>query len=190
MSQTPALRRAAAAIAAIAAVVALAGCYPRLDWRDVRPDCARGFCDFVASFPGRIVSATRDVPVAGTPLPLTLHVVTVDRTTFAVGAFVLHGPADAAAARAVLERKLLDDVGATDGARTSIVLHGADRGDVPAEAFVADGTRGGERWRAAARFAERRDHLVEALVIGPADALDRPSGRQAVETFLTSLRLD
>ncbi len=179
-----------ARLAGLSALLALAGCYPRLDWRDVRPDCTKGFCDFVASFPGRVASATRDVAVDGRPLPLTLHVVTVDGLTFAVGAFELGPAGDAAAARGLLEKKLLDDVGASTGTRTPIVLHAGDRAEVPGEAFEADGNRDGERRHAAARFAARRGHLVEAVVIGPADDLAKPRGRQAVETFLTSLRLD
>ncbi len=185
MSQTRAFRRCW-----VVALVAVAGCYPKLDWRDVRPDCAKGFCDFVASFPGRVVSATRDIAVGARPLPLTLHVVSVDRVTFAVGAFDLGAGGDATAARAVLEQKLLDDVGAASGTRTPLVLHAADRAAVPAEAFEAEGSRGTERWRAAARFAVRRGRVVEAVVIGPADDLVKPTGRQSVETFLTSLRLD
>ncbi len=50
--------------------------------------------------------------------------------------------------------------------------------------------QGGRAWRAQARFVERKKRLVEIVVIGPADELAKSSGRQAVETFFTSLRLD
>ena len=43
---------------------------------------------------------------------------------------------------------------------------------------------------ATARFAERRGSLVEILVVGPADELSTAAGKQAVETFVTSVRLD
>jgi hypothetical protein len=69
-------------------------------------------------------------------------------------------------------------------------MHAADHSALTADTFDADGTVDGKPERASARFMERRGRLVEILVIGPLDELDSPSGRQAVETFFTSLRLD
>ena len=171
-------------------VLSLTACYPRYDWRDHRPDCARGWCAFVASFPGRVTSATREIPVGTRRLPLTLHVVSVGDVTFAVGAFELAPGGDAAAAQATFERKLLDDVGASEGRRAPVAMRAADRTELAAEAFDAEGHRDGTALRATARFVERKGRLVEILVIGPADALATGSGRQAVETFMSSLRLD
>lgn len=182
--------RTAAALLALLATTLMAGCYPRYDWRDYRPDCSHGWCGFVASFPGRVTRASREIPMGTTRLPLTLDVVSVGDVKFAIGAFDLRAGGDPAEARATFERKLLDDVGATQARRTSIVLHAADHGEIPAEAFEADGSRDGGTLRVSARFAERRGRLVEILVIGPGDVLSTASGRQAVETFLTSLRLD
>ena len=184
------VRRAAALFAALLAVALLAGCYPRYDWRDTRPDCARGFCDFVASFPGKITSVRREVPVGATRLPLSLHVISVGDVTFAVGAFNLQSGGDVAEARATFERKLLDDVGATAGRRGHVTIHTADRTDIAADTFDAEGSRGGQALRVTARFAERRGHLVEVLVIGPVAVLANASGHQAIDTFMTSLRLD
>ncbi len=168
----------------------LAGCYPRYDWRDYRPDCARAWCGFVASFPGRVTQASRDIPVGTLRLPLALNVVSVGEVTFAIGAFDLIPGSDAGAARATFERKLLDDVGATEGRRGRVAIRAADHSEVAADAFDAEGQRGGKTLRATARFAQRQGRLVEILVIGPADVLATNSGRQAVETFMTSLRLD
>lgn len=167
----------------------LAGCFPRYDWRDYRPDCAVTWCGFTASFPGRVSTATRDVPVGAVPLPLALHVVSVGDVTFAVGAFELKGT-PAAAARAVFETKLLADLGTTDARRSPATMRAVDRGEIAAEGFEADGRRGDRPSRAVARFGERNGRLVEILVIGPVDVLSTASGRQAVETFVTSLRLD
>ena len=176
--------------AALLIAALLAGCYPRYDWRDYRPDCARGFCAFVASFPGKVTSARREIPVGAMRLPLTLHVISVGDVTFAVGAFDLPPGADVAEARATFERKLLDDVGATAGRRGRATIHAADRSEIAADTFEADGSQGGKALRVSARFAKRHGQLVEILVIGPADVLSTGSGRQAIETFLTSLRLD
>lgn len=182
--------RALATTALAAALSVLAACYPRYDWRDHRPDCTRTWCGFVASFPGRVTSATREIPVGGLRLPLALNVVSVGDVTFAIGAFELIPGSDAALARTTFERKLLDDVGSTAARRGRTVMRTATRDEVGADTFDADGTRDGKVLHASARFIERRGRLVEILVIGPADLLATDSGRQAIDTFMTSLRLD
>lgn len=176
--------------AVVATASLLAACYPRYDWRDYRPDCGRGWCGFVASFPGRVTSATRAVPVDRMRLPLTLHVVSVGDVTFAIGAFELLPGSDPQSARKTFKTKLLDDVGATDGREGSVTLHAADRTSLDAATFEAQGQQGDKRLKVVARFVRRRDREIEILVLGPPDVLESASGRQAVETFLTSLRLD
>ena len=183
-------KRVTSGLALIVTASLLAACYPRYDWRDYRPDCGRGWCGFVATFPGKVTSATRDVPVAGMRLPLALHVVSVGEVTFAIGAFELLPGSDAQIARKTFETKLLDDVGAASGASGKATLHSADRADIEAVTFEAEGQHGSERLKVVARFVRRRDREIEILVIGPADVLASNSGREAVETFLTSLRLD
>ena len=186
-------RHAARAIRLVGLVLTaatLAGCYPHFDWRDVRPDCAKGWCHFVASFPDRVSTVTRDIPVGSKLLPLSLNVVSLDGVTFAVGAFELGSPSDQPAAREAFEHKLLDDVGATTAMRGTVMLHAVDHTDLAATTFAAEGQRDGKAYSASARFVERRGRLVEIVVVGPAAALDKDSGRQAVETFFTSLRLD
>lgn len=144
----------------------------------------------MASFPGRVTSATRDIPVGDMRLPLALNVVSVGDVTFAVGAFELLPGSDVVAARALLERKLLDDVGAVDARRGRVVVHTADRSALVGDTFDADGSRDGRALRAIARIVRRNDRLVEILVIGPTATLAAGAGQQAVETFLTSVRLD
>ncbi len=177
-------------IAMLLSASLLAACYPRYDWRDYRPDCARGWCGFVASFPGRVTSATREIPVANMRLPLALHVVSVGEVTFAIGAFELLPGSDAESARKTFETKLLDDVGASAGRSGSVTLHAADRTGIEAATFEAEGQRDGRRLKVIARFVQRQGREIEILVIGPADVLASASGHQAVETFFTSLRLD
>lgn len=176
--------------ACVALLVAIAGCYPRYDWRDYRPDCGHSWCGFVATFPGRVTNASREIPVGTMQLPLVLNVVSVGEVTFAIGAFDLLPGSDAEAARTVFERKLLFDVGATEGRRGEVVLHATDRQPLTATTFEADGKHDGKPMHATARFVQRQGRLIEILVIGPTDELATGSGRQAVETFVTSLRLD
>lgn len=170
---------------------ALAACYPSYDWRDYRPDCNRVWCDFVASFPGRVSSASRDdVPIGGRPTPMALHVVTVNDITFAIGAVDLRGGTGAEAARDALERKLLDDVGAKAGRSTTIELRATDRTPIAATLFEAEGETPSGRHRVVARFAERKGRLVEILVVAPEKVAEGATARQAIETFFASVRLD
>ena len=90
----------------------------------------------------------------------------------------------------MLEKKLLDDVGAAAGRRGAIQLRAADRSEIRADTLDADGVHEGRPFSASARLALRHDRLVEILVVGPTADLSKDSGRQAVETFFTSLRLD
>jgi len=182
-------RRLVAALLCIG-LGALGGCYPSLDWREYRPDCTQTWCAFVVAFPDRPTSATRGVLIGEHAYPLTLHVATARRLTFAIGVFDLSTGGDAGAAREVFERKLLDDVGATAGEHRPVVLEAANRARVAAVVFDVHGQRDGRPLTASARFVERPGRLIEAVVIGPADAFADAEGRQAVETFFTSLRFD
>ncbi len=175
---------------ATTAAVLMTACYPRYDWRDHRPDCAQAWCGFTATFPGKPQSATREMPVGALRLPLSATIVSVGEVSFAVLSFDLRPDSDATAARALLEKKLLDDVGASRGDRKPIVLRAADRSEIVAERFDAQGMHDRTASTVFARMAEHRGHLVEIFVIGPTAVLATDSGRQAVETFMTSLRLD
>ena len=163
-----------------------AACYPSYDWRDVRPDCSKYWCGFVASFPGKVTSAARDVPTDGGALPIAFHVVSSGKLTFAVGVVDLAGGRDAERARALLERKLQDDVGATSATHGTSTVRTANREALAAVSFDASS----ERVKATARFVRRDDRLVEMLVIGDAKAFATDAGREAIETFVTSLRID
>ncbi len=176
--------------ACIVAALLLAACYPRFDWRDHRPACGRDWCGFVASFPGRVTTATRDIPVGGVPMPLSLNVVTVGDLTFAVGAFDVVPGGDATLARATLKKKLLDDVGAATAREGVASLRATDRSPIDGKTFEAEGTREGRKLRVVAQFASRGRYLVEVLVLGSQEAMASKDGAQALETFFTSVRLD
>lgn len=164
----------------------LAACYPTYDWRDVRPDCGPYWCGFVASFPGRVTSAARDVPVDGGVLPIAFHVASSGQLTFAVGVIDLSGGRDADRARAVIERKLKDDIGAATATTGSATVRTANRDALDAVTFDVASERG----RASARFVRRGDRLVEMVVIGDAKTFASDRGREAVDTFFTSMRID
>ncbi|MBL8352546.1 MAG: hypothetical protein JNL87_19795 [Burkholderiaceae bacterium] len=73
----------------LAIVLSLGACSPALDWRQLRPD---GWALSV-SFPCRPAGHTRRVPLAGSPVDLTLLACSADGHTFAVASAELADPA-------------------------------------------------------------------------------------------------
>lgn len=68
--------------------VALAGCAPALDWRDVRPAGSA----LQLQFPCKPASQQRAVPLAGAAVPLTLLACDADGLTFALAVADLGDP--------------------------------------------------------------------------------------------------
>jgi len=85
-----------------------AGCYPALDWRDVRPEGA----GLTALFPCRPKSQTRSVPLAGGAVRMTLWSCSADGMTFALGHAEVGDPARVPDALLQLGQSLAANVGA------------------------------------------------------------------------------
>ena len=166
-----------------------AGCWPKYDWRDFRPDCSRVWCGVVATFPARVQSNSRDVALAGATRAMTLHVANVGAVSFAIGtARAL--PGDGGSGAIALKDALMANLAASADNERSVMLKTSDRVAIAALAVDAHGVRGSDAVRMSARFMRHGGQLIEAVVIGPEDVLARPAGREAIDTFLTSLRFD
>ena len=184
----PAIRNARLCMLAALALLS-AGCWPKYEWRDFRPDCSRVWCGVVATFPARVTSTTRDVPLAGATRAMTLHVAQVGAVSFAIGtARSLPGDGGNGAMR--LKDALVANLAGSIDSERSVTLQTSGRGAIAALAVDAHGMRGSDAVRMSARFSSRDGQLIEAVVIGPVDVLARPSGRQASDTFLDSVRFD
>jgi len=85
----PALPPAIACLPVLILLLALSGCAPSLDWREVRPQDSA----VVAMFPCRPASHARDVQLAGAKVRLTLHACTAGDTTWALAFGELADPA-------------------------------------------------------------------------------------------------
>ena len=174
----------------IAALALLsAGCWPKYDWRDFRPDCSRVWCGVVATFPARVQSSSREVALGGVSRAMTLHVASVGAVSFAIGT-IQALPGGGGNGVTALKDALVANLAASVDSERSVILKASDRSAIAALAVDARGMRGKEAVRMSGRFASHAGQLIEAVVIGPADLLARPSGREAIETFLTSLRFD
>ena len=166
-----------------------AGCWPKYDWRDFRPDCSRVWCGVVATFPARVQSTSRDVALAGATRAMTLHVAQVGAVSFAIGT-IRALPGDGGNGAIALKDALVANLTGSIDAERSVTLKTSGPSAIAALAVDAHGMRGSDAVRMSARFASHDGQLIEAVVIGPVDLLARPAGREAIDTFLTSLRFD
>jgi len=187
----------ARAVAWLLAVVAMVGCSPRFDWREVR-SASDGY---VVSLPGKPQIVTRDLelPLDGGPqkVSMTMTSTGVGPTMFAVG--VAHLPAgapqDTAAAQtsiAFFRDGLLRNIGARNVEKESTppagrIAASALRASTSFEARGQIGRPGEtpEPARLAARIYVVDDRIYQMVAMGRAG--DLPD--QEIETFFTSFQL-
>jgi hypothetical protein len=181
----------------VLAVVVLAGCSPKLDWREVRSPADT----YAVSLPGKPQVVTRDleVPLASgaQKLSMTMTSAGVGPTMFAVG--VAHFPAGTAQDPATVQASMAFF---RDGLLRNIGVRSAEKETTPpagrlgastlrgSTAFEARGqiAKPGERpepARLAARIYVVDDRLYQIVAMGR--AADLPD--HEIETFFTSFQL-
>ena len=184
------LRCSAAPCLAALAIAVLAGCSPRLDWRDVRSVSGR----YVIALPDRPQIAQREVDydAGGGPVKLALSMTSsgVGGTLFAVCVATLP-PAvlrDPARAVAWLRDSLVRNIGGTlDAVRPLVAPPGAAGRAQLAEEAVARGTIGAEH--RAAQLVTRLYLVDDRLFAVTAIAADGELPPAALDVFLSSFRL-
>lgn len=142
---------------------ALAGCSPSLDWREIRT----GAAGLRAVFPCRPQQETRHVPLAGSPVALTLHVCQHEELTFAVSHADVVDPARVGAALAALRAAAQANLNAPAGTPV------ADRGvpgmtPQPASGHwrLAGSGPGGQALQAEVAVFSRGTQVVQATLLG------------------------
>jgi hypothetical protein len=184
-------------VAGVLAVVALFGCSPKLDWREVRSAADA----YAVSLPGKpqVVTRDLDLPLAAgaQKVSMTMTSAGVGPTMFAVG--VAHLPAGAAQDTAAVQASMAF---IRDGLLRNIGVRSAEKETTPAPgriaaaalrgstAFEARGqlARPGEKpepARLAARIYVVDDRLYQIVAMGR--AADLPD--HEIETFFTSFKL-
>lgn len=168
-----------AAVASLAAAVGVA-CSPELNWREVKLAQTRA----AALFPCRPSAQTRQVAVAGSSVPWSLHACSAAGLTFAIGNADL---GDTARVEPALDQLLAS-------ARANLGV----RGDAAAAEATVPGASAARPARRVLLNGQRRDgatlveHLLlfadgarvyQATVIGP------KSDAEAAEVFFGSIRL-
>jgi len=158
----------------LSAAMALAGCSPEYNWREVQG----GDAPFVALFPAKPVRHTQEVNLNGIRTKMSMTATQVHGVMFAVGSAELSGSDLAPPALAAMKTAMVRNIGGT------IASDKAVPGPVPYNDVVANGSRNGRPLRLTARFGARGQRVYQVVIVGAPQ--DIPE--DAVETFIRSFR--
>lgn len=165
----------------------LAACTPEHNWREM--PAAGG--SVTVAFPSRPQSETRELPLAGQPVPFTLMASMVGNTVFAVGHVDLPESAAGTASeqaryKQVLEDSLARNLQASQVERRSVQVRGVAGNRLhAADEIEVHGEPGGKPAWLLARVVLVGNRLIEVAAIGPEDELTTQTAR----TFVDSVRL-
>lgn len=175
-------------VIAIVALIALAACSPRLDWREL--SAADGMVR--VAFPAKTHSQTRPLDIGGEEIPFTLTAAAVGHAVFAVGYVDLPPAAkdDAARQRYVqaLEDSLVQNLTAERIERRTIEIRharGNDASTTIGHELELHGTPNEHSVWMLARVLLVGNRLIEVAAVGP----EKDLAQEAAQTFVNSLRI-
>jgi hypothetical protein len=169
---------------AAVALVTLAACSPKYNWRDFSSEDA----PFRAMFPDKPASHTRDIDLAGMKVAMTMTAAQVDGTTFAVGAAEAPDAERAEAALDAMKTALVNNIGATltsEKAARASSASGAAKARSAAIDIEAKGKRNGVPMRLIGHFESRDKRFYQVIVMGP----EKDMSKENVDMFLSSFKL-
>lgn len=165
--------------AAGALLLAMGGCSPALDWRELRPDGA----GLMATFPCRPDRHERSVPVAGAPVRMQMLVCGASGATYAVTFFDVAEPAAVTPALAALRRLAVTNIGAEQPAFTPAPVAGMTPNEQAAHLSARGRLPDGAAIEEQAVFFAKGLRVYQASVVGPAISAE------GAEPFFSGLRL-
>lgn len=144
----------------LAGLLALQGCTPALDWREVRNEQA----GYRALFPGKPVMASREFVMAGETVTLKLHATTAGGAYFAVGEIPLAAAQQEKAGDilAALKASLHQNVGAVGTGEKTVSIAGTVWQEVRATGQMKNGAPS----VFAGRFLVQPGRIVEVIAMG------------------------
>ena len=171
-----------------AIALAAAGCSPRFNWRDYQSDAG-----FSATFPDNVQTARRSIQLGGAPVNLTLSAARVDEISFVVGSAKLPNSDAQLRDRALAELRAalirnIDGTVLSEGQAGVARLSRADPA-IAADVMEVSGQAEGRPMHLWGQVFAANQSVYEMFVIGPSTQMQQAPLREAVDTFLTSLRL-
>ena len=171
-------------LAGLLAVVALAACSPKFNWRDYNsPDAP-----FQVMFPDKPSTHTRPVNLNGLQLNMTMTAAEVDGTVFAVGTAEVPDAAQAEAALTAMKTALVNNIGATvktEKTARSASTTGATSKRSATIDIDATGAQKGTPMRLVGHFASRDKRIYQVIVMGK----EKDVSKENVEQFMSSFKL-
>jgi len=164
--------------AACAAALAAAACSPALDWRELRPEGSGA----VLMLPCKPASHARRVPLAGTPVELTLYACSAAGVTWALAFADVADPARVGPALAALRDAALANVGAAASAPLPLAVPGATPNPASVRLALQGRLPDGQAVHEQVAVFARGTRVYQATCVGaqlPADG---------VQTFFAGLR--
>jgi hypothetical protein len=151
----------------LSSAIALTGCSPEYNWREVRSDDGL----FVALFPAKPASHTKEVNLDGIHTKMSMTAAEVNGAMFAIGSAQVSAAELVQPALTAMKTAMVRNIGG------SVTSDKIVPGPVPYNDVVADGSRNGQALRLTARFGARNQRVYQVVIIGaprniPADAVD------------------
>jgi hypothetical protein len=168
--------------AGLAALLALAGCSPALNWREVRPEGTR----LNLLLPCKPDKAQKVVPLGGRPTPLSMLGCDADGATFAIAVADVGDPSQAASVLALWQDLALANMKAAPASRQPLPLKvpGATPG-TPATRVQAQGQRAdGAAVSGQAAYFAQGSQVFQVVMYAPRIA------PEVAETFFSSLKFE
>ncbi len=170
------------------ALLALCGCTPDFNWREVRfPEHGINLM-----LPGKPDSMTRRIQLDGMDVDMTMFGAQAGGNKFAVGVIALapSGAAPTGKALAAMRGQMLRNIGGTELSADPVMVKLVDaggelRGVTPGLLVDAQGSAQGKPVRMLAGFVGHRDRVYQYLVIGPQAGFRMDEAR----LFADSIRL-
>ena len=166
-------------LALVVPALAAAACSPALDWREVRPEGG----DLQVLLPCRPQHQTRELPLAGARVALSLHACSAADRTWAVAFADAQDPARLPAVLQALQAAAAANLGAGPAAGQALNVPGANPGGGARRLDLAGRLPDGRPVQAVVVLAARGTRVYQATAFGPSLA------PQDVDTFVASLRL-
>lgn len=166
-------------MAAVLLCIALTGCAPELNWREVRVDDAQ----YSVLLPAKPATHARTVDLNGLNVEMSMTGAAAGELSFAVASARIPDAIQQTQALAAMQEAMLRNIQASVHSKKPVTL----KGGVPATEVSARGqaARSGLPLTMHARFAAHGDRVYQAVALGPQDKLSA----EAAETFLSSLSL-
>jgi hypothetical protein len=170
--------------AACSAVVALAACSPKYDWRDYSsPDAP-----YRVMFPGKPATYTRSVNLDGLKVDMTMTATEVEGAMYAVGNAEAPDAEKARAALDAMKIALVRNIGAntaTEKSSSAVAVSPGATARSAASDVTASGVVNGVPMRLVGHFEARDKRFYQVVVIGPAKSI----ATEPTEQFISSFKL-